>query len=333
MKNNCELTANLNCSCAYSESNDIQSGEIGCIYRELCSDMDDDNYCLLGSCIRLKTFVGTFSYMAPEVLALSIRNYMISDGYGASIDWWSYGATLYKLLFGIQPYRVGPKSLSHYQQLSIQVLHESRVRYMHPKDIHDKIYEPVIYDWIDSSNTSYDGLLIPKCASQFLSHLLKTDPNKRLHGNSRVHIGDNYGSLIKSHEVFEGVDWAAVESGVATPVYIPLIEKIHYVQSSGINRGLNGMNCLKTPRDQGSLYHKLMDSSKASWVEDECKHIGYRATMGYSDGKYTKYAYHEIINEVAIVLPPITPTAVLTIEEDNCFKEWYFVSNGFPIDA
>lgn len=39
---------------------------------------------------------GTVSYMAPEILS--------GEGYDDKVDWWSYGAIMYEMLYGISPY-------------------------------------------------------------------------------------------------------------------------------------------------------------------------------------------------------------------------------------
>ena len=43
---------------------------------------------------RMKTFIGTLVYMAPEMVNAANGH---SEGYGYSVDWWSYGVMLYEV--------------------------------------------------------------------------------------------------------------------------------------------------------------------------------------------------------------------------------------------
>ena len=325
----CENGADYYLQTILSKNRTVSKGDI---YQGSGTEMEDQavtDSSFLGNGLRLKTFVGTLSYMAPEVLVLSIRNYMASDGYGVSVDWWSYGATLYKLLIGIQPFHTGAKSLTQYQQMAIQVLHDSRVRYLRPEDIHAKVYKPAIFDWIDPSNSIYDGFLIPKESSLFLSQLMSKSASKRLDGSSLFPDSDlavPYGSVIKSHEFFKGIDWTEVEAGVAPPPYIPLAEGIQYAQNHCIKR--KSMNWMPGMRTQSTMYQLLVESGREDWITDECKNIKHSLSKGKTNGKFTKFAYNELLME----LDTLSPTAVapaLSTEEENCFEHWYFVADSF----
>lgn len=61
------------------------------------------SYSLYADRARAKTLVGTMGYMAPEVMALYVCTDS-TDGYTFSCDWWSLGATLFKMYTGMRPY-------------------------------------------------------------------------------------------------------------------------------------------------------------------------------------------------------------------------------------
>ncbi|KAG5440134.1 hypothetical protein PCANB_001703 [Pneumocystis canis] len=63
----------------------------------------------LGAFSRMKTFVGTPSYLAPEIHSCAIQNHNCEDikGYGKEIDLWSLGVIMYALSGGYNPFDDG----------------------------------------------------------------------------------------------------------------------------------------------------------------------------------------------------------------------------------
>ncbi|QSL65312.1 hypothetical protein MERGE_002622 [Pneumocystis wakefieldiae] len=63
----------------------------------------------LGASSRMKTFVGTPSYLAPEIHSCAIRNNDCENvkGYGKEIDLWSLGVIMFALLGGYNPFDNG----------------------------------------------------------------------------------------------------------------------------------------------------------------------------------------------------------------------------------
>ena len=62
---------------------------------------------------RRKSFVGTISFMAPEILTKFINEKDTFHGYSYAVDLWSLGCTLYLLLTGKDPYK--PMSVAQIQ--------------------------------------------------------------------------------------------------------------------------------------------------------------------------------------------------------------------------
>ncbi|KAG4305391.1 hypothetical protein PORY_000947 [Pneumocystis oryctolagi] len=63
----------------------------------------------LGAFSRMKTFVGTPSYLAPEIHSCAVQNDSCKSikGYGKEIDLWSLGVIMYALLGGYNPFDNG----------------------------------------------------------------------------------------------------------------------------------------------------------------------------------------------------------------------------------
>ncbi|KAG5513239.1 hypothetical protein PMAC_001609 [Pneumocystis sp. 'macacae'] len=63
----------------------------------------------LGAFSRMKTFVGTPSYLAPEIHSCAVQNDNCENikGYGKEIDLWSLGVIMYALLGGYNPFDNG----------------------------------------------------------------------------------------------------------------------------------------------------------------------------------------------------------------------------------
>lgn len=54
---------------------------------------------------RAMSVIGTFGYMAPEMVVMLAQPGYQRVGYTKAVDWWSLGVTLYKLLSGFRPFQ------------------------------------------------------------------------------------------------------------------------------------------------------------------------------------------------------------------------------------
>ena len=79
---------------------------------------------------RTYTTCGTSDYMAPEV--------MLSQGYGRSADYWSFGVFLYELLAGAAPFQAKTDSARHRRILTADLKFRADF-HLHAKDLVSKL--------------------------------------------------------------------------------------------------------------------------------------------------------------------------------------------------
>jgi len=107
-------------------------------------------------------------------------------GHGKAVDWYSVGALTFEMLTGLPPF--------------------------YTKD-RQKLFER-----IRKSELLYPDYVTP-LAKGFLQALLSRDPEKRL-GSAA-----NGGEMVKGHEFFQGLDWAALEGRRIKPPFQPTLNR------------------------------------------------------------------------------------------------------------
>ncbi|KAM4702934.1 protein kinase C zeta type-like [Rhinophrynus dorsalis] len=129
----------------------------------------------IGPYERTKTLCGTPQYTAPEIFK--------GEEYGSSIDWWSFGIILFRLVAGTFPF---------FAQDILSIMRAVKE-------------EPVILP----------DFFSPEISSLLLG-LLQKCPEKRLGGNPQSGFRD-----IKQHSFFSSTDWDRLENKEIPPPFQP----------------------------------------------------------------------------------------------------------------
>eukprot|EP01071_Lankesteria_metandrocarpae_P001961 Lankesteria_metandrocarpae@DN1991_c0_g1_i1.p2 len=137
-------------------------------------------------------FCGTLHAMAPEILAIAVRDTTTVgqataqvEPYGKSVDWWALGVLVYELIFGLSPFGYFSPLTS---ASTLKVL------------FNDVSACPLALDF---SIRCADDTPLELETQDFISLLLTSDKNARLGAQGAVEV--------KAHPFFASVDWEAVK--------------------------------------------------------------------------------------------------------------------------
>jgi len=134
---------------------------------------------------RHNSFVGTAEYVSPEVLNNADAT--------ASVDLWAIGCMAFQMAVGRPPFQA-PTEFG--------------------------MFNAIINHANGSEPLTYPAELDPIVAD-FTAKFLVEEPSARLGADDGVEIvGATYDS-IKSHPIFTGFDWDALDNGTLPPPYVP----------------------------------------------------------------------------------------------------------------
>lgn len=180
---------------------------------------------------RKLSIMGTFGYMAPEMVIMLSQASYEKTGYTYAVDWWSLGVTMFKLLTGYRPFTDDNFNTFVEMATTMNAL---------VKEHCDSSEYAILFQEINYPNYISDQ------ARNFMSKLLDVNPKTRLGS------GPNGAKNIKSHPFFHGIDWELLEQKHIEPPFKPEPTK--------------SLDNLQSYPDLETL---LREYGKADWLEDE----------------------------------------------------------------
>lgn len=168
---------------------------------------------------RRLSIMGTFGYMAPEMVIMLSQTHKQKIGYTKAVDWWSLGVTLYKLLVGYIPF--SEKNLTMFFDM----------------------VSSTTFGEIENHGPEYSMLFQDIEYPDYLSADAKDIIGKLLDVNDLTRLGSNGVDSIKEHPFFAGLDFHLLEQKHVEPPVLPtstvLNEKVTYNNCEEMLRALN----------------------------------------------------------------------------------------------
>ena len=239
---------------------------------------DDDTIQPDGTHKRRLSIMGTFGYMAPEMVIMLSQTHKQKIGYTKSVDWWSLGVTLFKLMVGHIPFT--EKNLTMFFDMVSS----------------NKFGE------LQSHGTEYSMLFQDIDYPDYMSADAKDIISKFLDVNEHTRLGSNGVDEIKEHPFFAGLDWHLLEQKHEEPPVIPtstvLNEKVAYSSYEDMLRALDKESWLTdvpSPSDQKYFanwdflsFHTLkIEFGISHEMEQYDRSFKVRSLLGDKDGAHS----------------------------------------------
>jgi len=154
---------------------------------------------------RKLSIMGTFGYMAPEMVIMINQSSSEKSGYTCAVDWWSLGVTAYKLLTGYRPFT--DDNFNTFIEMATTM--HARVRQNCDAPEYAILFQEIHYP-------EYFSLY----AKDLISKLLNVDDKKRLGS------GPTGAKEVKAHPFFREIDWELLEQKHVEPPYKPSHSKM-----------------------------------------------------------------------------------------------------------
>lgn len=153
---------------------------------------------------RATSVMGTGGYIAPEMLAMVAPGSQHLTGYTASVDYWSLGVSIFKLMTNKLPFQ--------HQQLS------GFVAYVLAKS-DDPLKKSLPKDYKQFLNSIFTTFLFDKPTQDFFYLMMELDASKRP-GRGAASV-----EKIYNLQYFENIDWYALSQKAMRPPVIPNAEE------------------------------------------------------------------------------------------------------------
>jgi serine/threonine protein kinase len=135
--------------------------------------------------------------MAPEMVIMLTQSRHEKKGYSNAVDWWSLGATMFKLATGQRPFTEHSISQILNEELGLQKENKEMTEYA---ILFQDIPFPPDFD--------------PKM-KDIISKLLD------VHADTRLGAGPNGSINVREHPFFGDIDWSLLEQKHLEPPFIP----------------------------------------------------------------------------------------------------------------
>lgn len=149
---------------------------------------------------RKLSIMGTFGYMAPEMVIMLSQASYEKTGYTYAVDWWSLGVTMFKLLTGYRPFT--DDNFNTFVEMATTM--NALVREHCDSPEYAILFQEIPFPSFISAE-----------AKDLMSKLLDVNPKTRLGA------GVNGVKNIKSHVFFKSIDWESLETKHIEPPFKP----------------------------------------------------------------------------------------------------------------